>query len=288
MDRKNFLKIAAGTAVGWSAWLAACRIEEEEAVGLDAVPGQRYLPNIGLQLYTIRRLAIRDLRGALAAAAETGYTEVEFAGYFDHTPEQVRAMVDELALDPVSTHVSLEELRNDLEAVASSAEIIGHRYVVLPYLLEEDRGGLDDYRRLADELNQIGQRLSQAGIRFGYHNHDFEFTRIDGVVPFDLLLEGTDPELVTFELDLYWATYAFADPAAYLNAHPGRFQLCHLKDMDRYRQMTDVGAGQIDFARILHFAKAGGLEHFFVEHDAPPDPAASIQASYAHLSDLRF
>ncbi len=113
----------------------------------------------------------------------------------------------------------------------------------------------------------MGESCREAGLRFGYHNHDFEFETIDGQIPFDVLLDETDPGLVDFELDLFWITKGGEDPLRYFERYPGRFTLCHVKDMAAGGEMVDVGAGGIDFAAIFARAEQAGLKHFFVEHD---------------------
>ncbi len=147
---------------------------------------------------------------------------------------------------------------------------------------------LDDYRRVAEALNRAGELARAQGLRVGYHDHDFELAPIDGVFPHDVLLSETDPALVSFEMDLYWMTRAGADPMAYFGRHPGRFHLCHMKGMDRRGEMTEVGAGGIDFCKILRDRAEAGLRHFYVEHDHPTDPLASIRASYRFLHSLEF
>lgn len=244
------------------------------------------LSRVGLQLYTVRSLMAEDVPGTLETVAGIGYREVEFAGYFDRTPAQLRTLLDDLGLAAPSTHVGLESFRDQLPELLDAAATLGHRYLVLPSLPPRERQSLDDYRRLADEMNRFGTACRAAGVRFGYHNHDFEFERIDGEVPFDVLLAHTDPELVAFELDLFWTIHAGSDPLAYFEAHPGRFHLCHVKDRTADGEMVDVGAGVIDFSGIFARSEQAGLIHYFVEHDSPADPVASIRASYTHLSGL--
>lgn len=222
----------------------------------------------------------------LRTVASIGYREVELAGSFGHPPDELRGLLDELGLAAPAAHHGLDEFRGRLDGLLEDARVLGHRYLVLPWLPESDRT-LDGYRRLAAEMNRIGEACRAAGFRLAYHNHAFEFERVEGVTPFDLLLAETDPALVRMELDLYWLAEGGGDPFAYFEAHPGRFELWHVKDRAADGRMVDVGAGAIDFASIFGAARAAGLEHFFVEHDAPAEPVASIRASYAHLADLQ-
>jgi sugar phosphate isomerase/epimerase len=247
---------------------------------------QGRLERIGLQLYTVRGLMERDVASTLKMAAAVGYDEVEFAGYFDETPKRIRMLLDAVGLVAPSSHVPLADLTKHSERTFDAADVIGHRYIVMPWLDPEERRSLDDYRRVAAALNRAGELAEARGLRVAYHNHDFELAPIDGVLPYDLLLSETDPALVWFEMDFYWMTRGGGNPLAYFKGHPGRFHLCHLKDMDRRGEMADVGTGRIDFREILQHRAEAGLRHFFVEHDHPGDPRASIRASYGFLRKL--
>jgi sugar phosphate isomerase/epimerase len=246
------------------------------------------LQKIGLQLYTVRDLMEKDVPQTLEQVAKVGYDEVEFAGYFDQTPQQIRALLDKVGLAAPAAHVQLTDLTQHAERTFDAAEVIGHRYIIMPWIEPEDRGSLDTYRRVAETLNRAGEQAKDRGLRIAYHNHDWEFAQIDRVRPYDLLLTETEPDLVWFEMDFYWITRGGGNPLAYFKAHPGRFHLCHMKDMDRRGEMADVGSGRIDFRKILQQRKAAGLQHFFVEHDHPADKLASIRASYKFLHSLEL
>ncbi len=285
MDRRRFLQSAGGA--GAALWLARCgpaEAEHDDPGGGTAEPVS--LEAVGLQLYTVRSLMAEDVDATLADVARIGYDEVEFAGYYERTPAELRATLDAVGLSAPSAHVSLETLRTDPDGTLEAAATLGHRYVVLPWLDEAERGSVDGYRRLAGEMNDFGERCRAAGIQFGYHNHDFELGQIEGATPLDVLIEATDPDLVTFELDIFWLVNGGGDPLDYFARYPGRFQLCHVKDRTAAGDMVDVGAGVIDFASIFRHADAAGLRHYFVEHDQPADPLASIAASYSYLAAL--
>ncbi|QXD14039.1 sugar phosphate isomerase/epimerase [Rhodocaloribacter litoris] len=288
MNRRHFLH-ASALALGGLA-LGGCAREDAAPGTADATAtAGRRLDRIGLQLYTVRSLMQEDVPGTLARVAEIGYDEVEFAGYFDHSPADIRAMLEANGLAAPSTHTMLASVQGDrLEATVAQAAEVGHRYLVVAWLAPEERATLDHYRRHAETFNRAGEACRAAGLQFAYHNHDFEFMDLEGQRPYDLLLAETDPELVQMELDLYWITKAGFDPMTYFEQYPGRFPLCHVKDMAADGTMADVGAGTIDFAAIFAHAGHAGLRHYFVEHDNPADPLASISASYAHLSALTF
>ena len=254
------------------------------------------LDKIGIQLYTVRDVLKQDFEGTLSRIGAIGYREVEFAGYFDHTPEQVKAALASAGLTAPATHVGPDNLGKGWDAVVHTAKAIGHEYVIVAWIPEERRKTIDDWKRIAEQLNQAGTACRAAGLQFAYHNHDFEFVPIDGRAPFDLLLDSTDPNLVKLEMDLFWATFAGADPLAYFARSPGRFPLVHVKDMtpkptpdaSSERVMVDVGKGSIDWKRIFAKSSVGGIQHYFVEHDQPSDPLASARASYDFLHQLEF
>ena len=202
--------------------------------------GAERLDRIGLQLYTVRDALAKDFEGTLARVAATGYREVEFAGYMGRRPEAVRAVLERNGLRAPSAHVALQEMRTRMPAVVEAAHVIDHDYIVVPYLPEEERRTMPQYERLADELNTLGRRARDADLRLAYHNHDFEFTRMDGRLPYDLLLERTDPQLVSFEMDLYWITKAGHDPLAYFDRFPGRFRMVHVKDSSGWSRSTPL------------------------------------------------
>ena len=249
---------------------------------------RRRLGRIGLQLYTVRHELEKDFEGTIARVAATGYKEVELAGYFGRAPRELRALLDHHGLSAPSAHVSLAP--DQWRAALDAAPIVGHRYLVIAWIPPEERRTLDDYKRAAERLNRAAEDAHAAGIRFAYHNHDFEFQPLEGRLPYDLLLASTDPTLVQLEMDLYWITKGGQDPLAYFARWPGRFPMVHVKDAGPppERRIEDVGAGTIDFKKIFARADQAGIRHYFVEHDEPADPFASIRASYGYLERLDF
>ncbi len=246
------------------------------------------LTRIGLQLYTVRRAMQADVEATLARVAATGYTEVEFAGYFGKSPGEVRAILDRHGLAAPAAHVSMAA--DQWRAALDAAPVIGHRYLVVAWIPAEQRQTLDAYKRMAQDFNRLAAEARAAGLQFAYHNHDFEFVPLEGRLPFDVLLAETDPTLVQLEMDLYWITKGGQDPLAYFARYPGRFPMVHVKDSAGApeHRMVDVGAGTIDFRKIFARRKQAGIRHFFVEHDEPADAFASIRASYEYLKRLEF
>jgi len=223
-----------------------------------------------------------DVSATLQAVAGIGYREVEFAGYFGHSPAEIRSMLDEFGLSSPSTHVGTDEIRGSVESLVDSAAEIGHDYVTLAWLAENERQTVDDYKYWADAVNRLGEACTANGMRAAYHNHDFEFIALDGVTPFDVLMEELDPALVDFELDFFWVRKSGRRIRDVLNTAPERFVLSHIKDIDMDGNMVNVGDGAIDFGGILASDGATSIKHCFVEHDNPEDPFRAV--AYSHYS----
>jgi len=298
-DRRSFLATLGGVALAASGISAlACATSPARAststagsTSPDMASGAgSALGPLGVQLYTVRDEMKRDVAATLARVARIGYKEVEFAGYFDHSPADIRALLVANGLTAPSSHIPLAMLSSDPAGVAAAAKVIGHEYVVVPWLDPSARG---DWHGLAKQLNEIGGEMSRAGLQLAYHNHDFEFARMaDGVLPYDILTGETDPSLVKLEMDLYWATKAGQDPLTWFAKYPGRFPLVHVKDATAGSlAMAPVGQGSIDWKRIFAKRNQAGIQHYFVEHDnaadGPGGAFASIESSYSYLSNLR-
>ena len=282
MNRRLFLNRFALAAAGGLGLTSAAA---------PAAAGKRRLKRIGVQLYTVRRELERDFGGTLRRVAALGYREVEFAGYFGRQPAEVKSLLARHRLAAPAAHVQLAALRGDLRELLDAAQTVGHKYLLVAWLPAEERRTLDDYRRLADLFNEAGGRTRREGVRFAYHNHDFEFAALGGRVPYDLLLERTDPRAVKLEMDLYWTVKGGADPVEYFKRHPGRYHLLHVKDMERAPAagFAEVGRGRIDFETIFAHAGRAGVRHYFVEQDETPGPPfESLRASMDYLRRLEF
>jgi sugar phosphate isomerase/epimerase len=287
MDRRSFVG-ALGSAIAVLPLGSACGGGDSGAAAdseADAPGSATSARPIGVQLYTVRNELQRDFEGTLTRVAEIGYREVELAGFFDRSAEDVRRALDAAGLVAPSGHYSYQQFSESLEATLADARAVGNQYVVLAWIEEAQRTRFG-YQRLAELSNRVGEAARQAGMRFAYHNHEFEFEQVDGVVAYDLLLGETDPENVLLELDLFWIRKGGADPLAYFNRWPGRFHMVHAKDMDGSPEqvMTEVGSGVIDFAEIASHASHAGIRHWFVEHDNPASPFDSIRQSYEALT----
>ena len=247
----------------------------------------RRVKRIGLQLYTLREELSRDFDGTLSRVAALGFREMEFAGYFERNAAEVRKALDDNGLNSPAAHIQMAAVRSDLQREIDFAAEVGQRYIVVPIIADSERS-TDDYKRHAETLNHAGEMTRAAGIKMAYHNHGFEFERTGNRAHYDILLEETEPDLVDFELDLYWIANAGVDPMTYLVNHPGRFSMLHVKDRDQFGRMTSVGSGTINFAKIFAQADTAGFQHFFIEHDNPGDGFASIASSIYTLRNLQF
>jgi sugar phosphate isomerase/epimerase len=295
IDRRKFVKTAVQTATGvTAATLLADKFSWAAA--------ERRIDRVGLQLYTVRDLMKADFDGTIAKVAAIGYKEVEFAGYFGRTGQQVRAACDKNGLEPISTHVQYDELDDKFPSVIETSKTIGLKYIVCPWIPEDLRKSPDIWKQAAAKFNHCGEQSKKAGLQFAYHNHWFEFLPVDGKLPYDALLKECDGNLVKMEMDLCWITAAGGDPLKYFNLYPGRFPLVHVKDLKKLPvitaggsqnfgdtvDLTSVGSGIIDWKRIFAQSEKAGIKHYIVEHDKPEVPFDSITKSYEYLNKVRW
>jgi sugar phosphate isomerase/epimerase len=241
-SRRDFVK---GLAVlGAGAWTGAACARAGATGAAGAAPGataaaasravRPAIDRIGVGLFTVFGELRQDFDGTLARIREIGYREVEFAGYYGRTPEQVKAVLDRVGLTAPSTHIGLDLLRNDLETQLRFAQTLGHRYLTVPSLPRAMSSGrtVEDWKRVAGEFNTLGRTLQQRGVKLAYHNHAGEFIDVGGgKKALDVFVAETDPALVSFEMDLGWARVAGIDPVEWFNRYPGRFTMWHVKDM---------------------------------------------------------
>ncbi len=284
---------------------------------------------LGIQLFTLASVLSEDFTGTIRKLSEIGYKKLEFAGpyyysseeeiknnfliqrmgmknygYGGYTPADLKILLDDNGLSAPSAHVSLESLDFNIAEAMSSANILGHEFLTIPMMTEST---LDGYKKAADKFNIIGEACHQAGIHFAYHNHSHEFGPLDGEIPLDLLLQRTDPNLVSFELDVFWTEVAGVRPIDYFTKYPGRFKMVHLKemakkmeepnteldtfiDLEKARAMisnqTIIGNGVIDFKEIIQDSQNAGVLHYFIESDFPPEPMIFAQESFTNISNL--
>lgn len=256
---------------------------------------------IGLQLYTVRDAMAKDPKAALAKVAKIGYNSVEGATYtgdekfYGMSPSEFKRVLKGNGLVMYSSHYRLGEdlekgqivkgtILHDWQKAIDDAAEVGLKYMVCAWLPPSERGSLDHYKKVADDLNVAGEKCKKAGIQLCYHNHNFEFVPQDGKLPYDILL-ATNKNLVKMEMDIYWVKKANQDPIALFKEHPGRFPLWHVKDMDNTPEhsFTEVGNGIINFKEIFKYKNLAGMKYFFVEQDISKDPFVSIAESVAYI-----
>ncbi len=258
-------------------------------------PKQR---KVGIQLYTLRDEIGKDLKRVIVKIAEAGYKEIEMFGFskkdkfWGIEPRLLKDILASHQLTSPSGHYGLDEYlapegkEDDLKVNIEAGAALGHSYLTVPYLDDRFRRSADDYKKIAEKFNKAAELCKKSGLRFAYHNHDFEFEAIGNTTGYDILLKETDPSLVKFELDIYWAVRGKKDPVKMFNDHPGRFTMWHVKDMDRAKPElnTEIGKGSIDYKKIFAAAKVSGVEHILVEQENfSIDPYDSITESCSYI-----
>jgi sugar phosphate isomerase/epimerase len=241
-------------------------------------------PTVALELYTVRDELERDFAGTLRRVAAMGYPAVEGGHFRTIETGEMKALLDETGLQMPAVLFGLPALEADLDAEIDYCRAIESSYLVLSWVHPAQFAG-EVLPALARRLNELGRRYHERGLVFGYHNHDHEFAQRDGAYLLDYLLDATDPVLVMLELDVYWAAYAGADPAAYLRRRAGRVPLLHLKDMAADRSFADVGDGTLDLPGIFTAAEDCGARWYVVENDRPRMP--SLESARRSLENLR-
>ncbi len=291
----------------------------------------RTTSDFGVALFTLPKSLSEDFEGTLKMIADSGYKELEFfgpyefstaaakegwkmaanalgfsgSGYFGNSPKELKAILDRYGLSAPSIHIDLPTLQENMEAVAEAAHIVGHKYVGIAMIPDEMRQSLDDYRRTIDIFNEVGGNAKKHGLTFFYHNHGYGHAPMNGSVPFQMILDQTDKELVKMQLDVFWFTAAKVDPIQILEANPNRFISLHVKDMSELKTfagdggnmgewmglfpyLADAGEGVLDLGKILATAKKTGVKHFFLEKDLTPEPEKALKNSFSHLSGLNI
>jgi sugar phosphate isomerase/epimerase len=305
LSRRGFLRTAAATAavVGTSGALAAPALAREDSGG----GGRHRVPRdqISIQLFTLRDQLAIDLEGTLAALAEIGYTRVEHAGFVGRTVEEFKAALDAAGLRATSGHVQIPQPFDPAAWSASLADAntLGSRYIVHPFFginfaTGEVTRTTAPWQAFARDLNRAGAMARDAGLKLGYHNHNWEFFRLTddpSRTAYDVLTDETDPDVVHLELDLFWATRGARDPVDLIKENKGRILQYHVKDMNQAGSFEDPGQGLIDFPRIFEHSKTAGVVEYIVERDdagspprQPADALITAEVGYDYLVAVRF
>ena len=302
------------------------------AAALYVSPYQEYLnelkkvKKIGIQLFSLPKSLDKDFVGSVKMLAQMGYKELELfgpypfsdtaaiegwkqagkmlgfngSGYFGKTTKEVKMILDDNGLTSPTAHTDFATLLNNMDKLGEAGAILGHKYVVLPAIPDDKRKTLDDYKRTAEAFNKIGENAKKVGLKFAYHNHGYGFKAVDGKIPFDFLMEQTDPNLVFLEMDIFWTAAAGIDPIAYLDKYGKRYRLLHLKDMktkktfsgdggnmgqwmELFPSMTTAGDGVMDLAGIVKKAQSLGIKHYLVEQDMVAQPEIALKRSIDFL-----
>ncbi len=324
MDRKDFIEktaLLSAAGVFASDLVIAQMATTNNSVRIDKV---------GVQLFSLPYLLEKDFKAAIAMLSQMGYSEIELfgpypysadsakerwkslipmlgfagSGYFGRTEQEIGAILNEFNMTVPAAHTDLESLRTNMGELGTAGDNLGIEYVILPAIPEEERKTLDGYKRIAEVFNGIGAQAKSNGLKFAYHNHGYGLNEVDGQVPMQIILDNTDPDLVFFEMDLFWTIAGRADPITYLRNNPNRYHLMHVKDMNAkvhfsgdgsdagqwmelFPHMTTAGDGVIDLEAIVPAAQEAGVHHFFVEQDKVNEPEIALKKSLDYLKTIK-
>ncbi len=266
---------------------------------------------VALQFYSVRDEAEKDFFGTLEKIKEMGYQGVEFAGLFGHSPAQIKKECERIGITPISAHVPLDDMIADIEGTVKAYKEIGCEYIAVPYVTEERRPGAEKFDETVEYIKKIGEECNKNDMTLLYHNHDFEFKKIDGEYGLDMLYRLVSADLLKTELDVCWVNVGGEDPANFVLKYSGRAPVVHLKDFvmkgkDKPKKLYDligiddesgekededafsfkpVGYGVQDMPSILDASVKAGAEWVVVEQDQPdkgntPMNAAKMSREY--------
>lgn len=315
IKRRIFFRQAGAFALG-TLFLPACNSQGEKAESSESGTLEaenlssegKKLEAIGLQLYSVKDVLDQDLKGTLQKLADMGYTEIEsYPGigghYYGMEPKEFSTMLKDMGLTLVSSHFGSGSydgtaatwheatMLSKFEELVSKATETGQTYLTCSSMNESLRNTPEDLERTAELFNKTGEICKNAGLKFAYHNHASEFEKVGDYVIYDYMLENTDPELVLWEMDMYWVAAAGKDPIAYFDKYPNRFPLGHVKDMSKEdnTKNTVIGKGTMDYVKILKAAEKAGMEHFFVEQENfIQPPLEAMKENYNYLSNVKI
>ena len=321
MHRRDFIQSAAllGSYLGLSNSFAANAFKSSRP------------ENVGLQLWSLPKQLESNFEQTIQTIAEIGFKEIELygpfpfsdaraiqewrnlesllgfsgSGYFGNTPEHFAEVLSANQLKVPSIHTDLLTLETNMPSLAEAARLLNSTYVVLPAIPEELRPDLKGYSNMARRFNEIGRMAKEEGIRFAYHNHGYGLQAVEGTVPLELILEETQPDLVFFEMDVFWTTAGRVDPVQLLNDHAGRYKMLHLKDMktlthfegdgsnpqqwmELFPVMVPAGEGVLPLRDILKTANKTGVEHYFIEQDLAPNPIQDVASAFTFVSHVEI
>ncbi|MBV9988484.1 MAG: sugar phosphate isomerase/epimerase [Chitinophagaceae bacterium] len=276
-NRRDFLRTGTFAALGLSLPFR----------GESSIFAPKALNSFGIQLWTVKEDMAANAKDTLRKIASYGYKQIEsFEGrdgmFWGMGHKEFKKYMDQLHMTIISSHC---DITKDFEKKAAEASEIGMKYLICPY--KGPQKSIDNFKQFADDFNKAGEICKKNGIRFAYHNHDYSFKPVDGHVPQDVMMQNTDKNLVDFEMDIYWVVAAGEDPEKWFRKYPGRFKLCHVKDLaktDKGHESVQLGKGTINFKKILKTGTANGLKYYIVEQEAftgsNPLESAAADAKY--------
>lgn len=275
LSRRSFLISAGAGAAAGSLFTSLAIANHHESIPL------------GIQLWTVKSEAEKDLEGTLRKVYAAGFREIEFAGYYGKTPAEVSKLLKGIGFSLVSTHAGAGDIAKNGDKIIADAKALGLKYVVcsspgvspakekLPWEERMKAVDLTDWKWNADLFNKFGKQVADAGMTFGYHNHSAEFKKFGDVTAFDWLFANTDPKLVKIELDVGWVAVAQQDPIALLNKYKDRVIALHVKDVGKRGAdgkdppSVALGEGTVDWKSVIGTAKKNGTKAFFYEQEEP-------------------
>ena len=300
LSRRTVLSATAGALA-----LTACGQGTTSGTSNVAAKSAGKINKVGIQTYTLRKALAEDFKGTFQMIKDVGYDFVELneRNFSEKTPADLKAMLSDIGLPCPASHINYNRVVNETETIIAAAKTLDAKYMVVPYMSEDQRS-LDDWKRHAKALNVAGEKFADAGLRLAYHNHQFEFDDLGGgTTAMEVLMDGTSPDTLDFELDIFWTNLASVDVLDLMRKYAGRFKLCHIKDLKgdpasaatmTYEEvgnqlMVNVGEGDTDFEAIFALNDVSGMEYFITEHDQPKMPyRGAIQTSLEAVRAMRF
>jgi len=290
--RRKFIRNSSYLAAGSLVLPLGCSPKKQETaqtITEEVVQSAPRTKAIGVQVYSVRDALNEDFSGSIKKLADIGFQYIEGYGLgtdgklLEMDPSEYSRIVADSGMDFVSTHCSYFQAE-DAEKMRDAASSAGLRHVIVAHLSEQDRL----YHQVAENLNKAGEVFKAAGLLFGYHNHAFEFEKHGDEVGLEILINETDPDLVKFQLDLYWAVRGGTDPVAFIEKYPGRFCSFHIKDSADNLEQTTVGTGIVPFEGVFNIKGKSGATHFFVEDERTDNPFGNVEAAFNYLNQAKF
>lgn len=285
-SRRNFLKLSALMAAGFALPASACNAFR--------TVGTNRISDVGIQLYSVKEAMAADPKGTLQAISSYGYNQIEsFEGqsgmFWGMSNTEFKKFIADRGMTIIASHCNTNE---NFESKAEKAAAIEMKYLISSYIGPQKT--IDQYKQFADKFNQWGKICKENGLRFAYHNHAYTFQETEGQIPQKVLMDHTDPDLVDFELDIYWVVAGGADPEEYLRKYEKRFRLCHVKDYkktsDKEGHSTTLGTGIIDWKNVLETAQENGMKYYIVEQEdfKNTTPLEAIEKNAQYLKNLKI